>query len=459
MRSPAALCVLVFLCSNALADTASVRSYQKTVQRILDAAAKDDGAWAKLEHLSDRIGHRLSGSKALEEAVIYTQQAMVADGLVARAEPVMVPHWVRGAESAAMIAPRQESLAMLGLGNSIGTPKKGITADVMVVHSFDELEALGDKVKGKIVLFNVPMQAFSEEHGSGYGDVVAYRSRGASRAARLGAKAMLLRSLTAHSLRSPHTGALHYEEGVAKIPAAALSVEDAEMIDRLSRSGKTVRVKLQMAARMLPDIESANVIGELRGSERPEEIVLLGAHLDSWDVGQGAHDDGSGCVTMMQAVALLKKLNLTPRRTIRVVLFTNEENGLRGAHAYAEQHAAEIKNHVLAVEHDTGAFEPRGFRVEGKPGVLDDTKQITAMLKAVGATEAKNGGSGADIEPLAERGVPALGLWVRGETYFDYHHTHADTLDKIDPAALRKAVGAIAALAFIAADMPRRYGE
>ena len=334
--------------------------YRTIAARILAAARADRGAYDKLAQLTDRIGHRLSGSPELDRAIAWATRAMTDDGLEAHTEKVMVPHWVRGAEDAALVAPVARPLRIVGLGGTVATPRAGIDAPVVVVHDWKELEAAGDRVKGAIVLYDVAMPAWTEENGSGYGKVVEFRWQGAMRAAKQGAVGVLMRSVTAHSLCSPHTGAMGYDDKVAKIPAAAISVEDSALIDRLARRG-AVTVHLHLESQQLPDAESANVIGELRGRERPDEIVVLGGHIDSWDVGQGAHDDGAGIVTMMEALAVLKKLGVAPRRTIRAVLFTNEENGLRGGKAYAEHHKDELARTVLAIEADSGGFTPRGF--------------------------------------------------------------------------------------------------
>ncbi|HWN71462.1 MAG TPA: M20/M25/M40 family metallo-hydrolase, partial [Haliangium sp.] len=421
----------------------------------------DRRAYDKLAYLTDRIGHRLSGSPALEQAVAWAMRVMREEGHEnVRAQKVMVPHWVRGQESASLIAPVTRPMALLGLGQSVGTGLQGITAEVVVVESFEELEQMGAaKVSGKIVLFNKKMAAYTAEHGSGYGDVVGYRSGGAVAAAKLGARAMLMRSVTAHSLRTPHTGSLRYDDKVPKIPGAAISTEDAELIARLVASGETVKVRLTMGARMLPDAASANVIAELVGREAPGEIVLIGCHIDSWDVGQGAHDDGAGCVVMMQALTVLRELGLRPRRTIRVVLFTNEENGLRGAFAYAEENPGAVTSHVMAMEADSGGFAPHGFSVEANEHALVQMRDIATLLAPLGATRIDAGGSGADLIPLARAGVPGLGVRTEGSRYFDYHHTDADTLDKVDPVHLAGNVAAVATVAYVIADMPQRFGQ
>jgi carboxypeptidase Q len=438
-----------------LSPTPIADKYRVVSKKILTAALADRMAYKRLEYLTDRIGHRLSGSKALERAVAWAAKTMKADGHDnVHTERVMVPHWVRGKESAELVAPNRRSLSILGLGGTIGTPRRGITAEVVVVDNFKQLQALGaDKVKGKTVLFNAKMPAFHPEKGSGYSKTVAYRWAGARVAAQYGAVAALVRSVTANSLRTPHTGSMGYKDGVKKIPTAAVSTEDADLMARLVASGQTVKVRLKLGARMRPDKPSANVIAELRGTDKPDEIVVIGAHLDSWDVGQGAHDDGTGCVIMMHAIGVLKKLGLRPKRTIRVVLFTNEENGGRGSKDYATRHAAAVSKHVLAIESDGGGFAPRGFNVDGTPAAIAMVKDIVSLLEPIGATRARKGYGGADIAPLAKLGVPALGLWVDGSRYFDYHHTHADTFDKVDAKDLAKGVAAVAVFAYVVADM------
>lgn len=445
----------------AASKNAELDRYREVAATIIKTARADRGAYTKLAYLTDRIGHRLAGSQGLTEAIAWTTAEMKRDGHDVRTEKVMVPHWKRGAERGELVAPQKRALHLLGLGGTVPTPRGGITAKVVVVKSWDELKAKADEVKGAIVLYDVAMPPYSAEKGSGYGEVVQYRGGGAVAAAKLGAVAVLVRSVTAHSLRTPHTGALRYADDVKKIPAAAVTVEDAALISRLYAGGVPVKVRLELASQVLPDAESANVIGELRGRELPDEVVVIGGHLDSWDVGQGAHDDGTGCVMMMQAITTLRKLGLTPRRTIRVVLFTNEENGIRGARAYAEQHKDELGKHVFALESDGGGFAPLGFEVEVKdaavrPVVVERVAAIASLLESFGATRVREGHSGTDVGPLAEAGVPAAGLAVNGKTYFDIHHTEADTLDKVDPQELADNVAAVTVLAYLVADWPTR---
>jgi hypothetical protein len=329
--------------------------YREPANKLIAAALADEEGLQRLQYLCDRIGNRLSGSASLERAIVWAASEMKKAGLEnVRTPPVKVPHWIRGQESAVMLSPVDKPLTMIGLGMSVGTPKAGITADVVAVDDFDQLTALGrDKVAGKIVLFNPTWK--------GYGQTVVYRSSGASRAAELGAVAVLVRSMTDHSLQTPHTGSLGYTEGVAKIPAAALSVEDAAMIERLVHGGTPVRVRLMMEAHQDADADSHNVMGDIRGREKPDEVVVLGGHIDSWDIGQGANDDGSGIMATLQAVALIKKLGLQPRRTIRVCFWVNEENGGAGGRAYRAMVGDAVKNHVAAIEMDGGAEKPIGF--------------------------------------------------------------------------------------------------
>jgi carboxypeptidase Q len=439
--------------------------YREPARRIITAALAGNDAYRKLEELCISIGHRLSGSPQLEKAIDWAVDTMKKDGQEnVRREKVVVPHWVRGQESVTMVEPRVERLVMLGLGGSIGTLSEGITAPVVVVSGKDELEKIGDQAKGKIVLFNNIMPPYDSEKGSGYGAAVQYRGRGASLASKQGAVACLIRSVTAKSLRSAHTGAMRYGENDTKIPAAALSTEDADTIARLQAHGIPVVVNIKMEAQTLPDVPSGNVVGELRGSTNPDEVVVIGGHIDSWDVGHGAHDDGGGCVMAMEAINVLRKLKMIPRRTIRVVLFTNEENGLAGGKAYAADHADELPKHVAAIEADSGVFRPTGYSAECENKEREtlaavQLRDLVTLLSSIGPMKASAGHSGADISPMKPAGVMLMGHNVEGSTYFDYHHTQADTIDKIDPEALSQNVAALATMAYILADMPTRLGE
>jgi len=372
---------------------------------------------------------------------------MKDDGLQnVRGEPVMVPVWVRGAESAQLVSPRTQNLPMLGLGGSIATPPAGITADVIVVGSFSDLAAKAAQARGKIVLFDVPF--------TNYGETVQYRGRGAIEAAKVGAVAALVRSVTPYSQRTPHTGGMFYDSTVRRIPAAAVTVEDAEMMHRMQTRGERIRAKLVMSAKTLPDAPSRNVMGEIVGAEKPDEVVVFGGHIDSWDVGRGAMDDGGGVVVAWEAVKLLQRLGLKPRRTIRVVGWTNEENGGRGGQGYRDAHKADVDKHVLAIESDGGVFKPQGFGFNGSDAALDVVKQIGTLLDRIESGSIVKGGGGADIAPIMALGVPGLGLNVDGTKYFWYHHTEADTIDKLDPHDMALCVATMAVMAYVVADMP-----
>jgi carboxypeptidase Q len=436
------------------APPASVADHDREVAaQIIRATRGNRDAYNRLAELTDQIGNRLAGSESLDRAIAWAAAAMKSDGLEVHTEKVMVPHWVRGAEEAQITKPVARPLHVIALG---GTVRGDVTAPIVVVHDWKELET--KQVQGAIVVYNVAMPAYSTEHGSGYGETVPYRTNGAVAAAKRGAVASLVRSVTAHSLRTLHTGAMKYDDTTSKIPSAAITVEDAELLERLAARGP-VTVHLHLEAQQLPDVESANVIGELRGSEHPDEIVLLGAHIDSWDVGQGAHDDGAGCVMVMQAAALLHQLHLVPRRTIRVVLYTNEENGVRGGKAYAKEHAAELAKHVIAIESDSGGFPPRGFSIDDEEHpaaqhIRTQFGELLGLVGSLGATHLETGHGGADISPLEH--VLQVGFEVDNRTYFDIHHTEADTLDKVDPATLADDAAVLAIAAYVIADLPQR---
>jgi carboxypeptidase Q len=359
---------------------------------------------------------------------------------------------VRGSESAEIVEPARHAMVMLGLGDSVGTGGEAIQAEVLVVHTFDELDARASQVRGRIVLFNVPF--------TNYGETVRFRSGGPSRASRLGAVAMLIRAVGPAGLRTPHTGALQYAGDVKKIPAAAISAEDADRLQRMADRGSKPVVRLKMEAHFDADAESANVVGELRGRERPDEVVVVSGHLDSWDVGAGATDDGGGCVVTWEALRIMKKLNLRPRRTVRVVLWTNEENGGRGGLAYRDQHRAELGKHVMMLESDGGVFRPLGFGFTGNDAGRETVKAIGSLLAGIAADQISLGGGGADIGPsMQEAHVPGMSLEVDGSKYFLIHHTPADTIDKIDPVEMAKCAAAVAVMAYVIADLPQRLGE
>ena len=445
-----------------LAQDGPSAPYAEAAARIVEAALADSTAWERTAYVGDTFGHRLSGSAALEATIDWAVETMRADGLEnVRAQPVTVPVWVRGDESAALVRPTgYRDLPMLGLGGSVATPPGGVEAEVLVVGSFEDLDARAGDAEGRIVLFDVPFTT--------YGETVQYRLRGAIEAARHGAVASLIRSVGPVSLSTPHTGTMRYADDVPRIPHAALTLEAAATLRRIQerfedgRGGRPV-VRLEMNAETRADGLSHNVIGELAGRERPDEAVVLGCHIDSWDVGQGAVDDMGGCAVTWEAVAVLARLGLRPRRTVRVVLWTNEENGLRGAEVYRDS-LDSVAGIQLALESDSGVFEPVGFGYTGAPGgremlaarveplVLD----LLAQDAAVGPAGITDGGGGADIGPLMRDGVPGLSLRTDNGRYFWVHHTPADTVDKLDPGHLARAVAATAVLAYVAAEMPER---
>lgn len=446
----AAFLSLALVAVPVVAQTPNADVYRHTTDTLIESAMKSSVAYDRLAYLSDRIGNRISGSAQLDQAIEWAKKEMTADGLEnVHTETVMVPRWVRGKESAELVSPTKRSLIMLGLGGSIGTGKRGITAEVVTVSDFAELDkrGAGGEIKGKIVCYNVP---FTQ-----YGETVRYRTGGAVRAAKWGAVASLTRSVGTRSLQTPHTGGMRYDDKTPKIPSAAITAEDAEALARMQLRGEHPVVTLKMEAKTLSDVPSANVVAEWRGREKPNEIVVVGGHLDSWDVGTGSNDDGGGCMAVWEAVRLLKMLNVRPRRTVRVVLFTNEENGLRGGTGYAKAHAAEIPDHVFALESDSGVGKPLGFSLDA--GTVSILQPLLAdLLKETGATDIEIGGGGADISPLLSSGVPGGELTNDMTMYWQIHHTPADTMDKIDPKEFKRCVAALAVLTYIVAERPER---
>jgi carboxypeptidase Q len=391
--------LVVLIGPRSLAAQRLADEYREAADRIIDAATADHAAYARLTELVERFGPRVSGSVALERAIDWTLDEMKSDGLDnPHGDPVLVPHWVRGEESLEMLLPWARELPMLGLGFSVATPPGGIRAEVLVVNGFDELEQRAEEAHGRIVLFNVPFTT--------YGETVRYRTSG------------------------------------------------ADMLQRMQERGERVELLLRMEAQTLPDAPSRNVMAEIVGSEFPDEVVVLGGHIDSWDVGQGAMDDAGGVVAAWEAVRLIKELGLRPRRTIRVVGWTSEENGGPGGSKYVEDHGDEY--HVLAMESDGGVFKPSGFGFTGSDEAFSIMQEIGTLLERTESGTITRGGGGADIAPLMATGVPGMGLSVDGTRYFWYHHTHADTVDKLDPDEVALCVATMAVVAYVVADMPER---
>lgn len=433
--------------------------------RIRDSALTSDYAYVQLAHLCNNIGPRLSGSPQSEQAAQYVASEMRKLGLDVRLERVKVPHWVRGAEAGQLVqfagqAPgTTQRILLTALGGSVATAEEGLTAEVIVVDSFEHLEALGrEKVAGKIVLFNVSFDKQMAAQGfalDAYGQAVVYRGGGASAAGRLGAAASLVRSVGGADFRLPHTGALNYADGAPKIPAAAVSAEDADLIGYLAKQGP-VRMHLTLTPRTLPDVDSYNVVADIKGSEHPEQIIIVSGHLDSWDLGTGAIDDGAGVAVAMQTAQLIKRLGLQPRRTIRIIAWMNEENGLMGGRTYALDHQKELGDHVAAIESDLGAGHPVGFSAHASEAAMELLRPIAALLAASGAgvVRRSDNGEGADVSPMDAAGVPTLSPIQDNRAYFNYHHTAADTLDKVVPRELAENAVVMAVLAYAIANLP-----
>lgn len=447
------LCLLIVSASSNVILAQSTQSieanYSDKAEKIIAAALDDDEAFERLTTFVDNYPHRLSGSKSLEQSIDWIIETMNNDGELdnIRTQPVMVPHWVRGKESAILIAPYQLNLPMLGLGGSVGTPDNGIQAEVLVVSSFDDLKQKSAQAKGKIVLYNVPF--------TGYGQTVQYRINGAIEAAKHGAVASLIRTVGSYSMQTPHTGTSSYDEEVKKIPHAAITVEHAKLLQRMQDRGENISINLKMDAKTLDDASSRNIIAEIKGSEKPEEIIVMGGHIDGWDVGQGAMDDAGGCFAAWQALRLLQELGLQPKRTIRLVMWTNEENGLMGGTEYKNmvQENGELKNHVLAIESDSGVFDPEGFGFTGSDEAYQMIQAIGNLLNSIDAGTINRGGGGADIGPIMREGVPGMGLNVDGSKYFWFHHSRADTIDKLSQDEYNECIAAMAVMAYVVADM------
>lgn len=439
---------------SAQTDKFNASDYEDDAQKIISAALDDDKAFETLTYFADTFGHRLSGSKSLEQSIDWIVKEMKQQPFDrVFTQKVMVPHWVRGKESATLIQPRSIDLPMLGLGGSISTPSGGLQAEVLVVNSFKELHKKAKQAKGKIILYNVPFTT--------YGITVKYRMQGAIEAAKVGAIASLIRSVGPYSMKTPHTGTSNYEDGIPKIPHAAITTEHAALLQRMQNRGEKIVVNLSMEAKTLPDAPSRNIVAEIKGSEKPEEIVVLGGHIDSWDVGQGVMDDAGGSFAAWEAVMLMKELGLKPKRTVRVVMWTNEENGLRGATAYRDSVQANgtLDDHILAMESDSGVFKPLGYGFSGSDEAFAIISAIGKLLAPIDAGEIIRGGGGADIGPLMQEGVPGMGLRVDGSRYFWYHHTAADTIDKLSEKEYQKCIASMAVMAYVVADMPQRLPQ
>lgn len=434
---------------------------QQELTAIRDAALNDDYAYRQVAHLTENIGPRPVGSPQAQAAIDYIAGEMRKLGLEVRLEPVQARHWIRGAESAELVeypgqAPGSlQKIVLTALGGNHPTPPEGITAEIIVANSFDELDHLGrQNVAGKIVLFNVAFDKQKAADGlanQAYDEAVIYRAEGAKKAAAMGAVGSLVRSVGGADYRLPHTGG----SSAADIPAGAVSSEDADLIAHLASQGK-VRMHVILTSQTAEDVSTFNVVGDLKGSEHPEQVVIVSGHLDSWDLGTGAIDDAAGVAVAMETAQLMQQLHLRPKRTLRVIAWIDEENLGRGHTEYAKAHAAEIGQYAAAMESDFGASHPLGFRAKITPEAAARLQPVLDVLEPTGANfiELSSDSPEADISPFAKLGVPALGLLQDGRTYFNYHHTAADTLDKIVPQELRENATAMAVMGYALAAMP-----
>lgn len=431
------------------------------LEALKTAALSDDYAYQRLAYLTENIGARPAGSAGARAAVEYVAAQMRSLGLEVHLEEIKVRHWVRGTETAELVAGPgfaagiQQRVVVTALGGSTSTGNEGITADVVVVNDFDQLQALGrDKVVGKFVLFNKKFDKQKAESGlafAAYRENVGYRETGPKAAAALGAVAALVRSIGGAEYRLPHAG----DSEPAGIPAASITAEDADLIAHLDAQGP-IRMHLTLTPQRQPNETSYNVIGDLRGSEHPEQIVIVSGHLDSWDLGTGALDDGAGVVMAMETAQLIQQLHLRPKRTLRVIAWMDEETDGAGSNRYMEEHQREFPNHVAAIESDAGAAHPFGFFTRMSGPAAEALRPVRSVLISTGVTtfqESLHPPGVTDIAPMAEEGVPILGPMQGSRTYYDYHHTAADTLDKVVPSELRENAAAMAVMAFALTNM------
>lgn len=425
------------------------------IKKIFDETLENGKAYNDLWFLCKKVPKRLSGSAGAEQAVDYTYKLMKNMGLDSVwLQECMVPHWERGAaEEAEMIVGKNSQTSRINicaLGGSNGTTGNGVTAEVIEVNHFDELAVLGKKkIEGKIVLFNHPFDEKFVCTFNAYGEAVGYRWAGPHLAETYGAVGVLVRSMTNSLDTFPHTGVMRVDSLRAMIPSAAVSTKDAEKISELLESGTTVKVHMKMNCQWFPDAKSHNVIGEIRGSEHPERVIVFGGHLDAWDTGEGAHDDGAGCMQGIEVLRIYQALKIKPKNTIRCVLWMNEENGGRGAAAYFDYAKAKNVKHVAAIESDAGGFSPRGFSLDMKPEQKNKVRSWNALFLPYGVYDFSRDGGGADIGPLKELGTPLLGLTPDSQRYFDYHHTEIDVYENVNRRELHLGAGAMAGLVYM----------
>jgi carboxypeptidase Q len=423
---------------NLIAGDELSKRFKADANRMLAWTREDRGCYDLIADFTDHYPRRISGSENLEKGLDWLIEKMTSEGWNVKTQPVMVPNWKRGKEALSMTQPMARTMQFCGLGGSVGTDGKPLTAGVLVVKSYDELKQRKAEVPGKIVVYNVPFTT--------YGETVNYRYNGPSAAAELGAVATLMRSVGPDGIQTVHTGGMGYKDGVPKIPCGAITIEDALLMQRMQDRGENMQLTVSMEAKWMPDAPSRNVIIEIPGSELPNEVVVMGGHIDSWDIGTGAMDDAGGCIAAWRALYMMQQLGMRPKRTIRVCFWTNEENGLRGGEGYAKQTPNE--KHLLAIESDAGVFAPTGFNTDAKGAEKAAMEDIAKLLSPVHANNITEGGGGADIGPLKAYRAVMAGLEVQGDRYFWYHHTEGDTVDKLKQHEVNDCVYAMAVLSW-----------
>ena len=428
---------------------------EATIRKIFDTALSDGKSYSMLDYLCNKVGSRLSGSPGAAAAVEWGRHTMEDFGFDSVwLQPVMVPHWVRGQKEIGTVLNSKKmgtvEVNVCALGGSVGTGPEGISAGIIEVKTFEELAQLGKKnVQGKIVFFNRPMDPNLIQTFSSYGGAANQRSAGPSEAAKYGAAAVIVRSMGVNQEDYPHTGGLRYAPGIAQIPAVAISTKHADLLSRLLKDDKGISFYMETHSQILEDAPSFNVVGEIKGSEYKDEIIVVGGHLDSWDLAQGAHDDGAGCVQSIEVLRILSTMGYRPKRTIRAVLFMNEENGLRGGQKYAELAMKNKEKHLAALESDRGGFTPRGFTIAAEESVRAKIQNWKNLLEPYGLTDFSQRGGGADIGPLAAQGVSLIGYLPDSQRYFNYHHTSEDTFDKVDKRELELGSASMTALIYL----------
>lgn len=448
---PLVIVLLAFLCLPAIAQTPD----ENTIKLIFDAALSKGESYQMLEHLTGRIGPRLSGSPGAAAAVEWSRHVMQEyefDSVWL--QPVMVPHWVRGQKEEARIINSKKmgtvSVNICALGGSVGTGPSGLAASIIEVKTFEELKQLGaSNIKGKIVFFNRPMDPTKINTFAAYSGAVDQRGSGASEAARYGAVAVVVRSMGSNIEDYPHTGGMRYAPNVPQIPAVAISTKHAELLSKLLKDDSALQFYIETHCETLEDAPSFNVIGEIKGSEYDNEIIVVSGHLDSWDLAQGAHDDGAGCVQAIEVLRLFKQIGYKPKRTIRAVMYMNEENGLRGGQKYAEIAEKHKEKHIAAIESDRGGFTPRGFTMSATEAEKARIRSWKPLLEPYGLSDFGQEGGGADIGPLARMNVALIGFLPDSQRYFDYHHTPVDTFDKVNRRELEMGAASMAALTYL----------